>query len=557
MPRISHIHGYEIYDREAHQNLTAFKDDVEKEFVSVRGEFPKDVRRYKTPYDFGARGDGVEDDTASFIALFASNEPIFVPTGKYRLTDRIQVYSNTTAIFSNSAEVVCDYTTNKLFSPFSFGVRNTDYATEYNGVHDVLFSGGRFILNYGEDGSADKGGGLFAIAHARNVRIENAFFGNELYGHYIELNSSTDCTISNCVFKGKGQDDIANCEAINIDAAFYLNFPTFGAYDGTTCRNITISDCVFDGVRTGIGTHAQHEQEHTNIKIVRCVSRNQSGRFIHMNCFNGLMVVDCEVKNNAGVQTMLIEGGKNLTIKNSVFADCAEGIQIMTGEYRAKSEHVFVSGCTFENINGANGGVYLRDVAHAQVHNNLFKNCATIAIAGQDCEYCIISDNVIDGGEHARGFFRCYSNFNNGRIVDNTVVNPGAECNYAVELGTAEGNEARVYHPRAKYAVSGDKTLNFVNGRKQVLNTAVTTTGTVDLLSSVKGFIHLVFAFGNSSEREYCDVWANSASSFAENEYLLCRTTDGTAKFRLTSLTTLEVIEIPKTLSMIHIIKEV
>jgi hypothetical protein len=41
--------------------------------------------------DFGAKGDGVTDDTAAFTAAFASSKSIYVPTGNYKITSSVTI----------------------------------------------------------------------------------------------------------------------------------------------------------------------------------------------------------------------------------------------------------------------------------------------------------------------------------------------------------------------------------------------------------------------------------------------------------------------------------
>jgi hypothetical protein len=63
--------------------------------------------------DFGAKGDGVTDDTAAFRNALHGGGVLFVPEGRYRITDQLQLESNTVMHGEDQNKTV-------LFFPYSF-----------------------------------------------------------------------------------------------------------------------------------------------------------------------------------------------------------------------------------------------------------------------------------------------------------------------------------------------------------------------------------------------------------------------------------------------------
>ena len=52
----------------------------------------KSIKDYVTPQMFGAKGDGVTDDTSAILSMFASDhKDFFFPAGKYIVTDDITI----------------------------------------------------------------------------------------------------------------------------------------------------------------------------------------------------------------------------------------------------------------------------------------------------------------------------------------------------------------------------------------------------------------------------------------------------------------------------------
>ena len=66
-------------------------------FALARPSF-NDLAPFVSVYTYGAKGDGLADDTAAIRAAFASGLPVFLPAGIYKVSDTIQMPCNATLV---------------------------------------------------------------------------------------------------------------------------------------------------------------------------------------------------------------------------------------------------------------------------------------------------------------------------------------------------------------------------------------------------------------------------------------------------------------------------
>ncbi len=254
--------------------------------------------------------DGVHDDTRALQAcldLLKDGGTVYFPDGTYLISAALIFYSNQHLKFSDKA-VVLRSDKSEPITRYLLASYSEPSWTEYNGTHDVVISGGVF------DGNANlaEKSTLVNTVHCRNITIENCRFVHCSQWHCIEINSTENATVKNCVFDGPTYTSVSDRL---LNELLQLDFACDGLYgpvyncdgelidfckDGTTCRNIVIESNIFkcDGF-PGIGHHG--DCEHYNIEIKDNIFDGPSGRFSKSRGYIIFrpMVHDVKVMGNA------------------------------------------------------------------------------------------------------------------------------------------------------------------------------------------------------------------------------------------------------------------
>lgn len=301
----------EIVDREAAD--TEIRGLIEAE-THAREEAVKALGApgyYYNVKAFGAKGDGTTDDTEAFRSAFAAGSPVVIPAGTYLITDHLNIPSNMKIL---GYDAVITGTT----CPFIFGILSQDYATGYNGVHDVYLRGVTIDM---QNATTD----CLIMAHAKDIVVENCHFKNNKE-HAIELNSSYNVTIRACTFTNIAPG-IANKEAINIDTATQSGAPSIGAWDNTVSQYVIIDGCVFD------------------------------------NCFGA-----------AGNHNTIEYASKNIIFTNNNVTNCAKGFIAFS------YTDITITGCVFDTL--SDYGIQMSAVTNMKVDDCTFANIASFAISG-------------------------------------------------------------------------------------------------------------------------------------------------------------------------------
>jgi len=350
--------------------------------------------------DFGAKGDGVTDDTSAIqSALDRARElngaEVYIPDGTYPIKATLRIYSNTRLRCAPNARIIRAAAFTSMLLPGIGGVDG------YDGVHDVEVIGGIWDCNARQFPVPSN---ALIFGHAQRITVRNLTILDVHQYHAIEFNAVQDGQILNCIFDGFSGTRIS--EAVQID--LMKNSETFGGYgnyDNTPCRNILISGCTFRNWSRGIGSHSSTAGIfHSNIRIIGC----------HFEALSD--------------QAIRAYQWKDSTIIGNTMEFCRMGIEVRPGSGADASQcgYFAIKGNVIKNMSSESDGygIWLNGdpgvlVTDTIVSDNVIYNTWNNGIYVSYCTRCIVANNIIQatGNQGISVLSTTYSTF-----VGNTVT---------------------------------------------------------------------------------------------------------------------------------------
>lgn len=255
---------------------------------------------YVTPEMYGAKGDGVSDDTDSFISCLANNKTIFLNSNSKYLLSRTIELDNNTIIYGNNAQIITASTFNTTNYKALFVNKNTSM-TEYN---DSIYI---YNLRIKENESSNLTDGIIHLRGTNNSVIENLI---------IETNSNNSWGIisfsanSNLLIK---HTDITN-NSNNLGGCVWIRS---GLENGAS-SSVTIENSVFTSYGTDEILAINSGVDVTNIKVnINYLKINSNGTntapFIITNKNNSIIDVSSNnlVINAVNSNNIIIIGTTN------------------------------------------------------------------------------------------------------------------------------------------------------------------------------------------------------------------------------------------------------
>lgn len=403
---------------------------------------------YVTPQMYGAKADGVTDDTDAINTALANGGTILFPSGTYIITGPLEVISNSKILGTGNSIIKIKRTDNtwKELS-FCLGVYGSDSATGYDGVHDVTIE--NIILDGGYNQyftGTGYGGGNIGMAHCQNVQIKNCSFRNMVNDHYIDIAGCKNIIVDGCTFADIIVTGTASYEAINIDFCSQAGFPHFGTWDSTPCENVVIIGCTFKDLKShafGIGCHyvTADQTRHKEINITSC-SFNGCSLAVKMMFtddfrFNNNSVVDCgyHYTGEASPYVVFLQNVSGAIINNNNFRDIIYGVVKAENNGGSDTQYIddiIISGNTFYNFNTGNSSfdgsaVRMRYYNYATISNNIFVHSTRLTTLLSYVNKLIFTGNYSSGSDVTWDFN--FDNINNATLVFNR--NDGTNANYA------------------------------------------------------------------------------------------------------------------------------
>ncbi|WP_053073824.1 right-handed parallel beta-helix repeat-containing protein [Bacillus sp. LL01] len=452
----------------------------------------------------GAVGDEIADDTNAFQTAFnlAKVSPIrvFVPKGRYKLTQRLSIFSNTQIDMQEGAVLVRHHNTSIIMN----GEVGDEYYG-YDGNGNIAITGGAFDGNVGMFNA--NGFNHIELNHGTTFRFRDITFKDTLNAHAFDLNGLRDVIIEGCRFLGfqdltNGSRDFS--EAIQISRSTQGGFHPFGAYDHTPCRDITVRSCYFGGSDTpnmqpwavGVGEHgATYDIFSENIHVIgntfegctyagiRCMKFNDV--FITNNLFlntrSGIALSNTAPNTNSSKDVNGVErgaqSGKNYTISHNIFRNVESDIIYAAGQTNTpdnvkKLTNVIIVGNVVDNpsnsntasfrlrwidglfvannrIKGLNRGFENWYLSNVKINNNLISDCQLEGIYFTEPETSFrnlnhtkdieITNNTIRDTRRSGVFLEWANGF---KVNENQLENTGSETdNTRVAINIASSSQ--------------------------------------------------------------------------------------------------------------------
>ena len=278
------IEKFKMYDK--YDNTIK---EIQKEIIAMTANNFGNVK------SFGAKGDGVTDDTQAIQdAMNSSFDVVFFPKGVYK-TNSIKIPSNKFVLGSNAT---LSQLGNNIFINASDGVTGGYVASENIIIFNLTFDGNNEQCT------------SVAFGHSNNCKIIHCHFKRTGAWHCIELNGCLNCLIDSCLFTDYGMTVVNTpTEMVQLDSMISsVTFPWFGPYDLTSCLHNTIQNCTFDNSSkamteistntyksVAIGNHSSAGRGHESARetsVINCKFQALGVALKFTSCV-GLLVSDC------------------------------------------------------------------------------------------------------------------------------------------------------------------------------------------------------------------------------------------------------------------------
>lgn len=387
---------------------------------------------FVTPQMYGAKGDGVADDTDAIKTAITSNSCVFFPSGTYNVAFDDSVTEKQVMFSLHSGQNILfdkDAIINITGSAFA-GLSSVFGFTEFP-VNNVVIEGATIQC---------------ASLHSTNpmgIRFETPSDAN--------AEQITNVTINNCVFKNldsavyiaqRRTTGVETRQTKNVCISNCKGFSCLSSFVTADGENITIKNCIADGQGNAGAYDAVSVHSGINIKILNNVFKGYTiGQVINIrnspenHCgtrdvlISGNSIVDCttiaiQISVTSGESTY---GTTNVTIDNNQIYNCSTGLVISCGTASSGTpfgdfavENNIIKECLVAANLQSTTTVWNERMTIA---NNIFDKSGNLKLNA--CRHCTFIGNYInlktDATFTANNFY--YSDFS-GNIVwaDNTEI---------------------------------------------------------------------------------------------------------------------------------------
>lgn len=530
-----------LINKEIFSDLNNKIDSIKTDIVNegLEREKVKELVLQRVSYvsDFGAKGDGVSDDTQAiqnainFLKGFENKVLIFDKNLNYVINRLLEIdFSNLEIMGNNSTLVVKNASIGTVLTNGKEG--GTYYKYDGNSnitINDLTFKGYQNTSN-----------SCIAFGHGRNFKFNNCKF-IDFKTHCFDLAGVDGVLISNCVFEGYVGTNPSHDECIQLDYCLQNTFNPFGVYDSTPTKNVRILDCEFKASENFptwgkcVGSHSYSEKGYLeNILIKNCVFNYTDNAIAFMETMCNNLEVDNNVFNGGNsivnIRMMPESWGyekalmRNITITNNYVSSSSYPIYLTTELHDISSVFInnnfinFNNTCfsvrnmggdtTKPNINSINifnnmcygkgtntNGIYMDSVQRGFIKSNLISDTLLDGILCSNCINVMTSNNSVMRVEQTGIKFYNSSYIS---VIENMVYDTKQ---HGISLGGSTGSNNNIIKGNSLYNIGSFNGVKEMKRGIAVLyaNRPIIMNNSVNCISSDINLVPDVYIFTDSN----------------------------------------------------------
>lgn len=382
------------------------------EIKTVVNGLDDDINTFVNIKSFGAKGDGVSDDTLSIqqaIDYCKSNSKsiLFFPEGNYAISNKIIAagFIHYKGTIGGASKIVKhpNFNINNPDGDVMFVSEDWDTATSYNGASNGKISN----ISFDEGGHVNTFGDAIALGHASGWVVSECYFYNMRF-HGVDVTGCNNILVEKCKYFGTTG---SSYNAFQVDQASTNSIKGINA-DDTGCDNVSfINNYVEKASVDSLGPQSAafhiHRSDNTNITI--------SNNYITSCDF--LVQTDLGSSGNIGINISdnyclrgVIDGSSAIAIK---FRGAVQDCIIKGNRTFGYNLDVSIDHPTDSSLN--------QDII---ISNNCFNFAVNRSIFVNQAYRVNVNNNIIQGQggdlvDSAIGFYGTnYFNCNNNNIYD-------------------------------------------------------------------------------------------------------------------------------------------
>ncbi len=270
-----------------------------------------------TPQDYGAKGDGVTDDTTAIQAAFdavntAGGGTVYFPKGIYIVSTTVNIYSNTNVIAEKGQSII------KIIDTIDSYIAILRIGTPTLAVNNITVNG--LIIRGSETfGSASGGVSLIDIWSGTNISITHCLFQNSQYAALRLIDNTSNIRVFSCRFEA------CDCGVISLG--------------NVAVSDVTVRNCHFTAI-SSLNSYTNMWSE--QVGIYTSPNGGISYRWVVEDCifeYKGTNVIAFNVINSPNDDSILI---KDCVVRNCTFRYCSGGVLVL------HSENISLDGLFFD-----------------------------------------------------------------------------------------------------------------------------------------------------------------------------------------------------------------